>query len=71
MVGLSGNRFSGVVCSKHRYTVLRELADALGVRTRADNQHVSNDISTPSQEEHADALGVSRTTIDTPSSNLL
>jgi len=38
-------------------------ADALGVRTRADNQHVSNDISTPSQEEHADALGVSRPTI--------
>ena len=63
MVGLSGNRFSGVVCSKHRYTVLRELADALGVRTRADNQHVSNDISTPSQEEHADALGVSRPTV--------
>jgi len=38
-------------------------ADALGVRTRADNQHVSNDISTPSQEEHADALGVSRPTV--------
>ena len=40
-----------------------EQADALGVRTRADNQHVSNDISTPSQEEHADAIGVSRPTI--------
>ena len=38
-------------------------ATALGVRTRADNQHVSNDTSTPSQEEHADALGVSRPTI--------
>jgi transcriptional regulator with XRE-family HTH domain len=38
-------------------------ATALGVRTRADNQHVSNDTSTPSQEEHADALGVSRPTV--------
>jgi len=37
-----------------------EHAESLGVRTRADNQHVSNDISTPSQGEHADAIGVSR-----------
>ena len=38
-------------------------AAALGVRTKAENQHVSNDTSSPSQEEHADALGVSRPTI--------
>jgi len=34
-----------------------EHADALGVRTRADNQHVVNTTSTPTQEDHADALG--------------
>ena len=38
-------------------------AAALGVRTKAENQHVSNDTSSPSQGEHADALGVSRPTI--------
>lgn len=38
-------------------------ADALGVRTRADNQHVSNDTSSPSQEDHADEIGVSRPTV--------
>jgi hypothetical protein len=34
-----------------------EHADALGVRTRADNQHTPNGASTPTQEDHADALG--------------
>ena len=32
-------------------------ANALGVRTRADNQHTPNGASTPTQEDHADALG--------------
>jgi transcriptional regulator with XRE-family HTH domain len=39
-------------------------ADALGVRTRADNQHVTNVTSTPSQEDHADSLGVRRETVN-------
>ncbi|MDA9790615.1 helix-turn-helix domain-containing protein [Planktomarina temperata] len=38
-------------------------AAALGVRTKAENQHVTNVTSSPSQEEHADTLGVSRPTI--------
>ena len=38
-------------------------AAALGVRTKAENQHVSNDTSSPSQEEHADALGVGHRTV--------
>ena len=38
-------------------------AEVLGVRTKADNQHVSIDTSSPSQEKHADELGVSRPTI--------
>ena len=38
-------------------------AEALGVRTKAENQHVSNDTSSPSQGDHADALGVSRPTV--------
>ena len=38
-------------------------AEALGVRTKAENQHVSNDTSSPSKGGHADALGVSRPTI--------
>ena len=37
--------------------------EVLGVRTRADNQHVSIDTSSPSQAKHADELGVSRPTI--------
>ena len=39
-------------------------AAALGVRTKAENQHVTNVTSSPSQEEHADALGVSRMTVN-------
>jgi transcriptional regulator with XRE-family HTH domain len=40
-------------------------AEALGVRTKADNQHVTNVTSTPpSQKEHADALGVARETVN-------
>lgn len=38
-------------------------ADALGVRTRADNQHVENSTSSPSQHEHADSIGVHRDTV--------
>ena len=38
-------------------------ANALGVRTRADNQHVVNTTSTPSQGEHAESLGVHRDTV--------
>ena len=38
-------------------------AEALGVRTKAENQHVTNVTSSPSQEDHADALGVSRMTV--------
>lgn len=39
-------------------------AEALGVRTKADNQHVKNFTSTPpSQEDHAEALGVTRRTV--------
>ena len=39
-------------------------AAALGVRTKAENQHVTNVTSSPSQEEQADALGVSRMTVN-------
>ncbi|MDA7439802.1 hypothetical protein N8733_05415 [Planktomarina temperata] len=39
-------------------------AAALGVRTKAENQHVTNVTSSPSQEERADALGVSRMTVN-------
>ena len=39
-------------------------AAALGVRTKAENQHVTNVTSSPSQEEHADALGVSSMTVN-------
>lgn len=39
-------------------------AEVLGVRTKADNQHVTNVTSSPSQEDHADALGVRRETIN-------
>ena len=43
-------------------------AEALGVRNREDSlkqnsTDVSNDTTVPSQEDHADALGVSRPTI--------
>ena len=38
-------------------------AEALGVRTKADNQHVTFVTSSPSQEEHADALGVGHRTV--------
>jgi len=39
-------------------------ADALGVRTRADNQHTPDGASTPTQAEHADALGVGHRTVN-------
>ena len=35
----------------------------LGVRTRADNQHRSNDRSSPTQTQHAEAMGVGEATI--------
>lgn len=40
-----------------------QVVEVTGVRTQADNQHVSNDISPPSQEDFADSLGVSRPTV--------
>ena len=39
-------------------------ANALGVRTRADNQHTPDGASTPTQAEHADALGVGHRTVN-------
>lgn len=38
-------------------------ADALGVRTRADNQHVENSTSSPSQADHAESIGIHRDTV--------
>jgi transcriptional regulator with XRE-family HTH domain len=38
-------------------------ADALGVRERKDNQHTPNGASSPSQEDHANALGVGHRTV--------
>lgn len=38
-------------------------AEALGVRTKADNQHTPTGVSIPTQEEHADALGVGQRTV--------
>ena len=39
-------------------------AEALGVRERKDNQHTPNGASSPSQEDHADALGVGHRTVN-------
>ncbi len=39
-------------------------AAALGVRERKDNQHTPNGVSSPSQEEHAYALGVGNRTVN-------
>lgn len=38
-------------------------AEALGVRERRDNQHTPNGVSSPTQEDHADAIGVGRRTV--------
>lgn len=38
-------------------------AGALGVRERRDNQHTQNCVSSPTQNDHADAIGVSRRTV--------
>ena len=39
---------------------IRQMTERL---PKADNQHVSDDTSTPSQEDHADALGVTKVAI--------
>ena len=48
--------------SEKKYFYVKR-TEALGVRTKADNQHVVNTTSTPSQADHAGALGVHRDTV--------
>ena len=57
-ITLTGNQYqSGNVSNDTIAPSQEDHADALRVRTRADNQHTPNGASTPSQEDHAEALG--------------
>jgi len=50
--------------SREKEFFYAQLTDYLGVRERKDNQHTPNGASSPSQEDHAETLGVGHRTVN-------